>query len=72
MLHRISGLPILVDTIRIEIAFSQILSVARQEQLTEYDAAYLELALREGLPLATLDNELKRAARTSGISLVTI
>ncbi len=72
VLHRISGLPILVDTIRIEIAFSQILLVARQEQLTEYDAAYLELALREGLPLATLDNGLKRAARTSGVSLVAI
>ena len=30
------------------------------------DAAYLELALREGLPLATLDNELKKAARAEG------
>ncbi|SRR6266536_3870084 len=72
VLQRISGLPIAVDAVRLEIAFSQILSVARQEQLTEYDAAYLELALREALPLATLDNGLRRAARSSGISLVAI
>jgi predicted nucleic acid-binding protein len=72
VLQRISALPITVDPIRTDTAFSQILSVARQEQLTEYDAAYLELALREGLPLATLDNGLRRAARNAGIALVAI
>jgi len=72
VLQRISVLPISIDPIRPDTAFGQILSVARQEQLTEYDAAYLELALREGLPLATLDNGLRRAARNVGISLVTI
>jgi predicted nucleic acid-binding protein len=72
VLQRISLLPISIDPIRPDTAFGQILSVARQEQLTEYDAAYLELALREGLPLATLDNGLRRAARNAGINLVTI
>jgi predicted nucleic acid-binding protein len=72
VLQRISALPITVDPIRTDTAFSQILSVARQEQLTEYDAAYLELALREGLPLATLDNGLRRAARSAGVGLVTM
>jgi len=72
VLQRISSLPITVDPIRTDTAFGQILSVARHEQLTEYDAAYLELALREGLPLATLDNGLWRAARNAGIGLVTI
>jgi predicted nucleic acid-binding protein len=35
-----------------------------------YDAAYLELAGREGIPLATLDADLVRAARTAGVSLI--
>jgi len=33
-------------------------------------AAYLELAIRQGLPLATLDNDLRKAARASGVPLV--
>jgi predicted nucleic acid-binding protein len=69
-LQRISKLPILVEPISSNRAFEHILSVARQHQLTEYDAAYLELALREALPLATLDTKLRRAARTAGLTLV--
>ena len=38
-------------------------SVARQENLTTYDAAYLEVAMRRGVPLATLDEALTRSAR---------
>ncbi|MGA8619987.1 MAG: type II toxin-antitoxin system VapC family toxin [Candidatus Sulfotelmatobacter sp.] len=49
---------------------NQILSIARQNNLTEDDAAYVELALREGLPLATLDAGLRTAARHLGIALV--
>ena len=37
--------------------------------LIRYDAAYLELALREGLPLATLDKDLLRAARKSDVEI---
>lgn len=70
-LQRIAALPISVDPIKPGTAFNQILSVARQKDLTEYDAAYLELALREALPLATLDNKLRRAATHIGITLVT-
>lgn len=70
VLQRIAALPITVDQVRLDCAFGQILSVARQEQLTEYDAAYLELALREALPLATLDQRLQRAAQRAGIALV--
>jgi predicted nucleic acid-binding protein len=40
--------------------------------LTEHDAAYVELALRENLPLATLDDRLGRAAKNAGIALVKI
>jgi predicted nucleic acid-binding protein len=43
--------------------------LARQQNLSAYDAAYLELAVREGLPLATRDGQLKKAARAVGVSL---
>jgi predicted nucleic acid-binding protein len=48
----------------------QILPLARTYHLSAYDAAYLELATREGLPLATLDDELRQAACTAGVALV--
>ncbi len=47
-----------------------VLTLARQHRLTVYDAAYLELAQREGIPLATLDNALARAARANQIPLL--
>jgi predicted nucleic acid-binding protein len=71
ILQRIANLPIAIDPIRSDRAFSQILSLGRQEQLSEYGAAYLELAMREGLPLATLDTQLRRAAKSLGANLVT-
>jgi predicted nucleic acid-binding protein len=43
--------------------------LARAYNLTFYDAAYLELARREGLPLATLDRDLERAALAEGVAL---
>jgi predicted nucleic acid-binding protein len=72
LLRRIAGLPIAVVAVEAGRAFEQILSVARQQNLTEYDAAYIELALRTGLPLATLDGKVKQAARLVGVSLVRI
>jgi predicted nucleic acid-binding protein len=69
-LQRIGGLPILVMAIGAAYAFEQVLPVARQQTLSAYDAAYLQLALREALPLATLDEELKRAAKANGIVLL--
>lgn len=44
------------------------LTLARTHNLSSYDAAYLELALREGLPLATLDQQLKQAALNIGVT----
>ncbi len=72
VLQRIAELPISVDPVRVGRAFEQVLSFARHQQLTEYDAAYLELALRESLPLATFDDRLRRAARDAGIALVKV
>jgi predicted nucleic acid-binding protein len=48
---------------------SGVLTLARRHQLTVYDAAYLELAVRNALPLATLDAVLATAARSEGVPL---
>ena len=61
-----------MDTLGVDRAFQQILSGARQHNLSAYDAAYLELAIREGLPLATLDNDLRKAAKTVGVKIAGI
>lgn len=46
-----------------------ILQVARRYHLSSYDAAYLELALREGLAIASLDTDLRKAAKRAGAPL---
>ncbi len=46
------------------------MALARRHRLTVYDAAYLELAIREGLPLASLDTALIRAARAEAVPLI--
>ena len=48
-------------------ALAATLQLARRHKLSAYDAAYLELALRTGLPLATLDEKLLKAARKAGV-----
>jgi len=63
------ALPIRIDPESSETVFDQVFKLAEKYSLTVYDAAYLELAIREGLPLATLDNELRKAARASGVPL---
>lgn len=72
LLGRVARLPVSVEPVETGRAFEQILSVARQQNLSEYDAAYLELALRTGLPLATLDGKLKEAARLLDVGLARI
>ena len=46
------------------------LGFARQHALSVYDSAYLEVAFRRGLPLATLDRQLAEAATANGIELI--
>lgn len=48
-------------------ALGDTLHLARRHKLSAYDAAYLELALRTGLPLATLDADLEKAAQAAGV-----
>jgi predicted nucleic acid-binding protein len=64
------ALPIRIDLESSETAFVRVFKLAEQYNLTVYDAAYLELAIRESVPLATLDNELREAARAAGVALV--
>lgn len=71
-LDRLAKLPISIDSTDrgfMAHTFNQVLSMAHQYRLSVYDAAYLELAGRAGLPLASLDDELKRAARAAGVEL---
>jgi predicted nucleic acid-binding protein len=58
----LSRLLIQVDADTDREAWSATLKLAIRHQLRSYDAAYLELALRRDLPLATLDPDLRRAA----------
>ena len=55
-----------VDTRTAERALKDTLQLARRFKLSSYDASYLELALREGLPLATLDADLQSAMLQTG------
>jgi predicted nucleic acid-binding protein len=45
------------------------LQLARRYRLSSYDASYLELAMREAVPMATLDEDLRRAASKAGVRL---
>jgi predicted nucleic acid-binding protein len=62
-------LPIAVDDVSAARAWDGLLSLAREQQLSAYDAAYLELAMREGLPIATLDAALRKAAKRCGVAV---
>jgi len=58
---QLESLPIYVDPLTAHQAFSRIINIARTYKLSSYDASYLELAIREGVPLATLDGALRKA-----------
>jgi predicted nucleic acid-binding protein len=66
-LRQLGSLPIIVDSETAKRAFSEVLAIAHTERLSAYDAAYLELALREGCPLATLDAALAACAKKPGV-----
>lgn len=66
-LRNLARLPIRVDRSPDE---AVVLRLARTHKLSVYDASYLELALREGLALATLDAELAAAARAEGVEVM--
>jgi predicted nucleic acid-binding protein len=63
----LNSLPISIDDETPSRAWQETLSLARAQNLSVYDAAYLELALRRDLPLASLDERLKAAAVVLGV-----
>lgn len=65
----LEALPIILDDETGNRAFGDVIHLARAHQLSAYDAAYLELAIRRGLPLACLDGKLKAAATAAGVLL---
>ena len=65
----LSQLPIVVERAWPERMMKDLLALGRANSLSSYDAAYLELAMRQGLPLATLDSFLLEAARRVDIPI---
>ena len=66
-LEMLEGVDIDVDAATFAHALSSTLELARRYKLSAYDASYLELSLRLGIPLATLDEDLLKAAKKAGI-----
>lgn len=69
-LSNLAWFPIRVDVRAEPEAWLGALQLAERHGLTVYDAAYLEIALRRRLPLATLDRELRAAAAGGGVELL--
>jgi predicted nucleic acid-binding protein len=69
-LERLANLSIRFDDPDAMIAARALMPLARAHRLSVYDAGYLELAEREGVPLATADNALRNAAQSIGVDLV--
>jgi predicted nucleic acid-binding protein len=66
-LVQLSNLPITIDAHTAARAWHNVLVLAERHALTVYDATYLDLALRDRLPLASLDKDLLAAARAEGL-----
>ncbi len=63
------SLPIDIDEMALNQAWSATQLLAQRHNLTSYDASYLELAIRRGLPLASLDGALQIASKSEKVSL---
>lgn len=69
-LTHLQCLPTEVDERSTEEAWKATCGLARKHGLTVYDAAYLEMAVRHGVPLASLDAELRAAGKAEGVPLL--
>lgn len=69
-LEDLATLPIVLEQFPVTTVFDRVQELSRAQGLTAYDAAYLDLALVSGLPLATLDEDLARACKKARIRLV--
>lgn len=68
-LELLSGLPLSVEQESPGRMLTDILGLAREFRLSTYDASYLDLAMRSGLPIATQDKAIIRAARKCGVPI---
>ena len=66
----LTELPIIIEQESPERMIKEIFALARKHELSSYDASYLDLAMRKGLPIATLDNNLIAAAKRSQVPIV--
>jgi len=66
---QLENLPLHVDPLTSNQSFNRTITISRAYKLSSYDAAYLELAIREGLPIATLDKGLLKAAKKADVPL---
>lgn len=71
-LEMLKNVDIGADAATFSKALSDTLQMARRYRLSAYDASYLELAIREGLPLATLDEGLMKACDKAGVKRFSI
>lgn len=69
-LAMLRDLPVTLDPATAGQAWGATVLLAERHRLSVYDAAYLELALRRDLPLATLDEGLRKAAGQAGVGVV--
>ena len=68
----IGQLPIMVDRSWTERLMRDLLAIGRIHNLSSYDTAYLELAMRQGLPIASLDKRLHQAARRIDLPILEV
>lgn len=66
----LEGIAVVVDQRSLSETMSVTLPLARSHRLTAYDAAYLELALREQCPIASLDRQLREACAVAGVTML--
>lgn len=68
----LTKLPITVESEPQRNRIVELYSLGRKHGLSSYDVSYLSLAMKTGLPLATLDEKMRRSARRAGVALFKI
>lgn len=66
----LTALPVQVEAVPLDAALGEVTELARQLDLTAYDAAYLALAARRGLAVATADERLRGACERAGVEVI--
>jgi len=69
IVYQFGQLPINLDTVSPMAIQLAVGSVSREFKITGYDAQYLELAIRKSIPIATLDKDLRKAAKKAGVAV---